>query len=85
MGAGLNASMGRLIPPLGYANSHSTFHYTSHELGSNSINYCRETMRNHNTREILEAQMDHEFFKDNNATHLDHISKSVHSKQMKPF
>jgi endonuclease/exonuclease/phosphatase family metal-dependent hydrolase len=74
---------------------HTAFCNTAHEFGNailsrfpltSSINYYTETIANHNKRGMLAAKIDHEFFKDNNATlyvtHLDQISEEVRLKQM---
>jgi endonuclease/exonuclease/phosphatase family metal-dependent hydrolase len=74
---------------------HIAFCHTAHEFGNailsrfpltSSINYYTESFPNHNKRGMLAAKIEHEFFKDNNATlyvtHLDQISEQVRLKQI---
>jgi endonuclease/exonuclease/phosphatase family metal-dependent hydrolase len=77
---------------------HTAFCNTSDAFGNGmlsrfplkiSVNYRTEAFGNHRTRGMLAAQIDHDFFKDNNATlyitHLDQISEQIRLKQMNQF
>ena len=56
---------------------------------TNTVNYLTENFENHIARGMLTAQIDHEFFNDNNATlhviHLDQLSEDVRLKQLNQF
>lgn len=77
---------------------HTAFCNTLHEFGNGilsrfpiktSSNYRTEANERHHTRGMLAAQINNEFFKDNNATlyitHLDQISEQIRLKQINQF
>lgn len=77
---------------------YTAFCHTSHGFGNailsriplkSSENYCTTETGNHNARGMLEVDIDHEFFHDNDArlyvTHLDQISEHIRLNQIKQF